>query len=361
MRIPLAKNSPKSSLSKDRTALSTRMKNIKTTPSSTRAYYRNNKSQSAIHKAEEKDNDSLVVTKIVQKSPVQITEFKQEPDTSKDILKNDELHQKIIDLEFKHLRVQEELNKAHKFIEAQNRGRLEKQEELKTLLQSKNDEIERLKIVQYELENKTLADTLVARISTQNELDNQNSIINQLISKVSHLETAFLSKETELYKSEAFNQTLTLKISSLESQAESDEDTINHLQSQMMSLSSENSKLKAHILTLKSVQNDFVSNTQIAKLKGENQQLKCQISKMQNQLETVLTELIELENGLKSSRFDMMSVKTKVAYTVNLLKLNTDTCRLSNHIIAEQNFDSGIKDIRRIVPETVDLFSKPKK
>lgn len=187
---------------------------MRSNQSSSRQGYRSEKSKSEIsktpHTAIHLPNSKLTEenTDSVSKYEKMLKKVNEEFDNS--LKKNSELSSQISDLEMKLHKTTEELNKAQQFIDVQNKVKREKSleedgkqdlinlnNELKNIVQDKNDEIERLKRVQVDLENKLLSDNMSV-YSGYNEQELRNKF-DHLVIKYEQLEARIKEKESEIY------------------------------------------------------------------------------------------------------------------------------------------------------------------
>jgi chromosome segregation ATPase len=177
------------------------------------------------------------------------------------VKKNSDLSKQIFDFEYKLDRTNQELSKAQNYIDAEQKAKedtnaaieIEKwlwkkqNQNLRKELAKKNDEISKLKSIQFDLENKIIVNQSESGQSIKSETEIKSKI-DQVVQKYGDLDLKIREKDSELYKTNSINEALRRDLEKAhQSEIKFDHD-FNLVASENRNFKQENESLKEKLL-----------------------------------------------------------------------------------------------------------------
>ena len=308
--------------------------------------------------------------------------------------KNAELTAELADLEIQHHKVQEQLNKAKRGLDAELKNSQRRAEaaeteklELQRLSQGlnqtlldKNSEIDELRRSKFELENKLLKSDTVSIKSSKNESELREKLTD-LISKYSQLDDQFRDRDSQLFKANQVIESLKSELNNYQKSESSRDSEFNSVQIEREELFELSNMLKEKLMksgvALKQVMSecedlqrerniiknnyDFIKHTEeqlkeetyslrlkLQRNENDSYQLKEQVRKLNLQQDDIINELIKIESYMVNNLQDWSNVKSRIHFIINNIKLNSDSSKLATRIFSDYAFE----DIERTENKT---------
>ena len=82
-------------------------------------------------------------------------------------------------------------------------------------------------------------------------------------------------------------------------------------------------------------QDNYLLRSKLQKLERDNSQLNDQIEKINYEHEDSIAGLLTLERSLSNGLSDPSIIRSKLSSIINSLRMNSETCKLSNRIFSE--------------------------
>ena len=349
-----------------------------------------------------------------QKSTKSITEKTGDTETSKyeamlkkvnrefelSMKKNAEMTVELANLEIKHHKVQEQLNKTKRELETElkrKKNKNDSSEAEKTELQKlnqdmnqtileQNEEIDKLKRAKFELENKLLRSDTVSMKSNKNETELREKL-TELISKYSILDEQARDKDSQLFKANLTIEALKSElknIQKIEAARDCEANSIKEERDELYDLSNMlKEKLMKSGVALKQVMSecedlqrerniiknnyDFTKHNEeqlkeenyslkqkYQRIENDSYQLKEQLRKLNLQQDDTIKELLNIESYMVNNLQDWSSVKSRINLIINNIKLNSNSSKLAARIFSDFAFD----EIERVEQKTNTALSE---
>lgn len=299
------------------------------------------------------------------------------------VKKNRDLSNQLYELEYKLDKTTQDLSKAQKFIDIQHKAKkdinrsveieksdLEKQTQSLTLeLSKKAEEIDRLKAIQFDLENKIIMNQSESWHSLKSESESKRKI-DKLLFKYGDLDAKVREKDAEIYKVNTVNEALRRELEKARKIEAKYNFDFNALANENRSYKQENENLREKMLKSSTILKQTISETEdlkrelnmikgtfdlnkvternlhdenyllktkIQKLDGDNSQLENKIYNLNNQQDDVLAELLSLERSIGSGLLDQTGVMSKLDYIINSMKLKSESSKISSRSYYEES------------------------
>jgi chromosome segregation ATPase len=299
------------------------------------------------------------------------------------VKKNSDLSKQIFDLEYKLDRTNQELSKAQNYIDAEQKAKedtnaaieIEKwlwkkqNQNLRKELAKKNDEISKLKSIQFDLENKIIVNQSESGQSIKSETEIKSKI-DQVVQKYGDLDLKIREKDSELYKTNSINEALRRDLEKAhQSEIKFDYD-FNLVASENRNFKQENESLKEKLLksgtilkqtfsesedlkreismirntsdlnklTERNLHDDkYLLKSKIQKLDNENSLLENKVYKLSNKQDDVLENLLSLKRTIQSGLLDQTVVLKNLGYVINNLEHDTEI----SHFPKNKSYDES--------------------